>query len=166
MRPIVPDDARWLIAGLKRMTPASRVRRFFFDKQAYSKEELRELTRYDEKRHLALVLAITNSAGVELDAVAVVRLFRDPIRPQIAEFAVATVDEWQRRGIGTVLVQRLATCAWDAGIRRWRAVFNSANEGTRKLLSLVANLESERWISSDCIEATYVLHPPTPALTS
>lgn len=160
VRPITAADARWLKLGLQRLSPQNRVRRFLYDKRAYTADELSRFTRFDEARHLALVLALLDGSGREIDAVAVARCFRDEADPEQAEFAITTVDEWQRRGIGTILVQELAACAWAAGIRRWRAVFASSNEATRKLLSLVAHLETEHWIATDCIEATYRLLPP------
>jgi GNAT superfamily N-acetyltransferase len=162
VRPIGVADAPWLTAGLQRLSASNRVRRFLFDKRAYTPDELERFTRFDERRHLALVLAITNAAGAEIDGVAVARCFRDPDEPAVAEFAIATVDEWQRRGIGTILVHELAAAAHAAGIRRWKAVFLTGNKPARKLLNRVARLEVEHWVSADCIEATYTLYPPRP----
>lgn len=161
VRPIAASDTYWLKLGLEqRLSQESRMRRFLYNKRAYTSTELEEFTRFEPSRHLALVLAITDAFGNEVDVVAVARCFRDPVQPTEAEFAITTVDEWQRRGIGTILVQELAACAWELGIRRWHAIFVWTNESTRKLLNRVADLETENWLTADCIEGTYALRPP------
>jgi acetyltransferase len=162
VRPIRRDDALALDEGLRRLSATSRVRRFFYDKQRYSVDELERLTEFDPTRHLALVCIRMDETGRELEGLSVARCFREPQEPEIAEFAIATLDDWQRRGIGRILVQALAGVAWEAGIRRWRAVFLTENLPTRKLLSLIGALEMERWLTADCIEATYALHPVKP----
>jgi GNAT superfamily N-acetyltransferase len=160
VRPIRRGDALALGEGLRRLSANSRVRRFFYDKQRYTADELERLTKFDPARHLALVCIRVDETGRELEGLSVARCFRDPPEPAIAEFAIATLDAWQRRGIGRILVQALAGAAWEAGIRRWRAVFLTENLPTRKLLNRVGELETERWLTADCIEATYALHAP------
>jgi len=160
VRPIRSGDAAWLAKGLMRLSSENRVRRFLYDKTAYSEAELCRFTKVDEAHHVALVLAVLDQQGRESDVVAVARCFRAPEDPTLAEVAVATVDEWQGQGIGTVLIRSLAEYAWAVGIRRWQAVCFSENRAIRKLLNLVGTEESERQIGDGVCEAFYQLHPP------
>ena len=57
-------------------------------------------------------------AYVEGEPVGVARLVRDG---RVAEVAFAVADDWQHRGIGTLLVDRLAEDARAAGIESFRA---------------------------------------------
>ncbi len=160
MRPITPDDAARLVEGLSRLSMASRRRRFFFDKQRYTEDELRRFTDTNEERHVALAAAIADETGRELQPVAVARCFRSETNPELAEVAFATIDEWQRRGIGTVLIATLAERAWHAGIRRWRAVFTPDNIAARRLLDHVGTIES-RDVGPDYAEVVCTLSPAT-----
>ena len=44
VRPISPVDAGPLADGLRRLSPESRVRRFLYEKYAFTERELRDLT--------------------------------------------------------------------------------------------------------------------------
>jgi GNAT superfamily N-acetyltransferase len=122
VRGLTAGDVPCLIAGLARLSPATRRRRFFFDKQRYSDEELQQLAAVgSDDRHVALGAAIADEAGHEIEPVAVARCLRSESDPAVAEVAFTTVDAWQQHGIGTVLLGALAERAWEAGIRQWRA---------------------------------------------
>jgi GNAT superfamily N-acetyltransferase len=53
---------------------------------------------------------------------------------EVAEFAVAVADDWQGKGIGRRLIQRLRDAAADAGLRRLRGDVLSEN---RRMLALM-----------------------------
>ncbi len=54
--------------------------------------------------------------------------------PEAAEVAVAVADDWQGRGVGTVLLSRLADRARALGVRRFRASLMADNRRMRELL--------------------------------
>jgi len=57
--------------------------------------------------------------------------------PQVAEAAVSVVDEWQRRGLGGVLLARLTERASEHGIERFRASLFAFN---REMLALFEDI--------------------------
>ncbi|MGH2847421.1 MAG: GNAT family N-acetyltransferase, partial [Thermoleophilaceae bacterium] len=70
-----------------------------------------------------------------------------PIRPaDRAELAVAVVDAWHRRGVGTALLQRLAERAREEGIRRLSAEILTEN---RPMLDLTRALGEVRVTGRD-----------------
>ena len=116
VRPIRPDDKALLVAGLARMSQASRELRFLSPKPRFTLRELRYLTEIDGVDHVAYV-ALRGDAPRELMAVG--RLVRNDERPATAEIAVAVGDCWQRRGVGTLLGDLLATAASAGSRARW-----------------------------------------------
>jgi GNAT superfamily N-acetyltransferase len=61
------------------------------------------------------------------------RLVRDPDDPAQADFAVTVIDGWQRRGVGTALVEELSRRAARVGITTFRATALAGNDGARAL---------------------------------
>jgi RimJ/RimL family protein N-acetyltransferase len=131
IRPIRPDDAELLRDGFARLSPESRRLRFFVAKKALSAAEVRYLTEVDHHDHEALV-AVDRFSGRGL---AVARYIRDRVDHDAADVAVAVVDEWQGRGLGTALVTRLAARARCEGVHRFTATVLEHNHGARRLLS-------------------------------
>lgn len=163
IRTILRTDAPRLAEGLGRLSPESRIRRFFYDKRRFSPAELAQITEPDASIQIALVLALVDSAGQERDAVAIARCIREKPGGIVGEIAITVVDEWRRKGIGQLLVSALAGRTWLEGVRDWRAVFLSHNHSMRRLLDRVGHIASEGWITTDCIEAFCVLRPqPAP----
>lgn len=60
--------------------------------------------------------------------VGVARYVRSEDDPEAAEIAVAVVDDWQRRGVGTRLASELARRAGEEGIRRFTGLLLADNE--------------------------------------
>ncbi|CAN5148988.1 hypothetical protein BH20VER2_BH20VER2_07680 [soil metagenome] len=123
IRPIRTDEGPTLLAALQRLAPESRVRRFLYDKRSFSEAELHELTHCDGVNHIALVAAVLDDRGAEVEPVAVGRAIRSSPDSDCAEAAFVTADEWQRHGVGKALVQELARRSQQVGIRRWRRLF-------------------------------------------
>jgi RimJ/RimL family protein N-acetyltransferase len=69
-------------------------------------------------------------ALVENRPIGIARLVRDG---DTAEVAFAVADEWQGRGVGTILVERLRDDARAAGIRHLRAEVMADNAPARAL---------------------------------
>jgi GNAT superfamily N-acetyltransferase len=141
VRPIRPEDKALLTGGLARLSPASRQKRFLGPKHRFTLAELRYLTEIDGVDHVAYV-ALRGDAPKEL--VAVARLVRDPENPLAAEIAVAVGDCFQRRGVGTLLGDLLATAARDRGIRWLTATMAADNAPAHRLFRHVSTRLSER----------------------
>jgi GNAT superfamily N-acetyltransferase len=141
VRPIRPEDKALLTGGLARLSPASRQKRFLGPKHRFTLAELRYLTEIDGVDHVAYV-ALRGDAPTEL--VAVARLVRNPENPLAAEIAVAVGDCFQRRGVGTLLGDLLATAARDRGIRWLTATMAADNAPAHRLFRHVSTRLSER----------------------
>ena len=64
-------------------------------------------------------------------------------RGELAEVAVVVADEWQRRGIATLLLRQLSKWARARGIRQWLGVMLGTNEAARAMMRKIAT-EAER----------------------
>lgn len=152
LRPLVPADREALVAGLNSLSPESRIRRFFFDKKAFSETELHRLTHPDGVDHIAFLMEARCEDSPEAQLVGVARCFRDPHDPSLAEVAFVTRDDWQGLGVGTALMHALSEAAWRVGIRRWFATLFFENRTTRNLLSGVGLLSEDTPVGSGMVE--------------
>ena len=116
IRPIRANDKGALADGLERLSSESRYRRFLRPVTSLNDRELKYLTEVDYTNHFAWV-AIDPSGQPGLG---VARYVRDPKDPEIAEAAVAVVDDHQGVGLGTILLQFLVASAMANGIRTFR----------------------------------------------
>jgi GNAT superfamily N-acetyltransferase len=116
IRPLEPPDAALLDRVLDGMSAHSRYTRFHGPKPRLSAGERAYLAGTDGHNHLALVAI--DPAGAPLGIARGVRLSHDPA---MAEIAAEVVDRWQRHGLGTALLRRLARRAAAVGIARFSA---------------------------------------------
>jgi len=141
IRPIRPEDKEGLLDGLHRLTPESRYRRFFSPVAHLSARQLRFLTEVDHRTHEALVAIDPDSRK----GIGVARFIRSTTEPTIAEAAVAVVDNWHGRGLGTALLKALAARGREEGVERFSA---SVLAGNLKMLQLVRRLSDSAVIDS------------------
>ncbi len=122
IRPVRPEDKRLIAAGIERLSPESRYRRFFRPLDRLSERDLAYLTEIDHTDHEALA-AIDPETG---DLVGVARYVRG-IEAHLAEVSVAVGDPWHRRGVATALLERLVERAREAGITHFVALVLDEN---------------------------------------
>src|ERR1035438_4769908 len=104
MRPSVPKDKSPLAASFERLSEQSRYRRFLTAKDKLTAAELSYLVdEVDHSDHEAIA-AFDPDTGALLGIARYVRSKEDP---QAAEVAVTVADDWQRRGLGRALLDRL-----------------------------------------------------------
>ncbi|MGH2763590.1 MAG: GNAT family N-acetyltransferase [Thermoleophilaceae bacterium] len=140
IRPIRADDKRMLEDGLRRLSDESVQRRFLTLKTSFSRAELRYLTEVNGRDHVALVAEYPGEPARRLIAVArFVRLYDEP---EAADVAIVVADPWQRRGVGSLLSERLAAEARRVGIARFTATMASDNVAAHRLMEkLTAHVE-------------------------
>ena len=142
IRPIRPDDKGMLADGLRRLSPESAQRRFLTPKRSFSRTELRYLTEVDGRDHVALVVEPFGAAERRLIAVA--RFVRLQDDPEAADVAFTVADEWQNRGLGSLLGELIADEARRFGIRRFTATMASDNGPAHRLMAkLTQKLERQ-----------------------
>jgi GNAT superfamily N-acetyltransferase len=115
-----------VFAGL---SAASRWMRFLAAKNHLTQAELHYLTNVDHHDHEALAALDPDGHGV-----GVARYIRHAHDPQAAEIAIAVVDDWHRRGLGTQLLTHLSVRARRAGIHRFMALTATGNTAMTGLL--------------------------------
>jgi GNAT superfamily N-acetyltransferase len=120
VRPIRPDDAAALVAFHHRLSEGSVYRRYFSWHPELSDAEVTHLTTVDFVDRLALVVC----DGDELVAVGRYDRYPDSDR---AEVAFLVTDTLQRQGIGSQLLERLASAAWERGITTFVAETQTDN---------------------------------------
>ena len=117
VRPIRPDDKQALVEALARLSPESTYRRFLRPVTSLSERELKYLTEIDYTSHFAWVAAdLEGESGL-----GVARYVRDSKDPVVAEPAIVIVDDYQGKGLGTILVRLLVATALENGIKVFRS---------------------------------------------
>jgi GNAT superfamily N-acetyltransferase len=141
VRQILPSDKRALQAAFEQLSEHSRRMRFHAYKRRLSDSELAYFTEVDHVDHAALI-AVDAAHGELLGVARYIRL-----RPhrESAEAAVAVVDHWQRRGVGTVLLSRVAELAREHGISRFEALVLNENRPVTQMCKKVGGLELSSW---------------------
>ena len=129
LRALERGDAAAVLAVFAGMSARSRQLRFLAPKRRLTDREVRVLTGVDGRDHEA-VLATSSTDGAP---VGIARFVRTDDEGS-AEVAVAVVDAWQHRGVGTVLLAALARRAGELGVRRFHADVASDNTAVLQLL--------------------------------
>jgi RimJ/RimL family protein N-acetyltransferase len=131
IRPIRPSDRERLAEGFAALSERSRYLRFHTSMPKLSDAQLRYLSEVDQHDHVALVAGRRDDPeGPGLGVARYVRLADDP---SIAEAAVTVADQWQGRGLGTLLLLALAREALGKGVRTFRNYVLAENTGMIKL---------------------------------
>jgi RimJ/RimL family protein N-acetyltransferase len=152
IRRIRPDDKRLLALGLQHLSQTSVQRRFLGPKPRLTSSELRYLTEVDDVNHVALVAEYPGEPVRRLIAVA--RFVRLPEDPHAAEAAIVVGDDWQGRGLGSLLATQLARIARTRGIERFTATMASDNEPAHKLMRRLASALEEHHAGDGVDELT------------
>jgi RimJ/RimL family protein N-acetyltransferase len=127
IRPIGPDDIDDLVAFHEGLSFQTIYRRFFGGHPHLGSAEARHFCVLDEPGRFALV------AHVDRRIVGVARMEPSEVATT-AEVAFVIADDFQRRGLGRILAQRLATIAAERGITDLVADVLSDNRPMLRLL--------------------------------
>jgi acetyltransferase len=130
VRPIRPEDVELELAFFRGLSARSRYQRFMQHLSELPPRLLERFTQLDYERELALVV---------LHEGRFVAVGRYAPRPEgtTAEFAITVGDDWQRKGIGRALLERLCACARAAG---YHALYGTILADNREMLELAHRL--------------------------
>lgn len=135
IRPIRPDDEPRMAAFHAGLSARSVYQRYFHLsslEQRITHARLALTCRVDPATGLALVAAHHGDGG-EPEVIALGRLtLTDP--PGSAEIALLVRDDWQGRGLGGAVMQRLLADARAAGVRRVHGDMLADNDAMRALV--------------------------------
>ncbi len=137
IRPLRNGESSVVQAVFDRLGPTSRLLRFGGAKNVLTASDLEQLSRVDGDHHVLVAVVAGEPVGIA-------RLVRDGAE---AEVAIAVADEWQHRGVGTFLADRLAADARAAGIERLRATMHAENRASMALMWRMARGLKTRCVS-------------------
>lgn len=152
---ITPADARMLADAFARLSEESRRLRFLGPKPTLTRSELRYLTEVDGHNHEALGAVDTRTGR----GVAIGRFVRDPSDSSRAEVAITVADDWQHRGLGKLLLGRLADRARQEGITRFTALVANDNQSMQKLLEAIEAPAAVTEVGADVAQYEIQLAP-------
>ncbi len=142
LRPLGPEDREGLRDAFRELSPETRYMRFFSVVTEPSEAVLRYLTEVDQRDHVAIAAIATTPDLKSERGVGVARFVRVKGEPHVAEAAVTVIGEYQRRGLGAVLLIELTRAAIARGIRVFRGEVLSSNTAMLAILHAVgAKLE-------------------------
>jgi hydrogenase maturation protease len=129
IRPIRAADREAFLRAFEHLSEETRYKRFLGPIRRLTEDQVTYFTEVDHQDHEALV-ALTPAGEI----VGVARYIRLPDVPGAAEVAVTVTDDWQHRGVGYALVERLVRRARGAGVESFRAICLSSNADIQQLL--------------------------------
>lgn len=135
VRPLLYSDRNELAEGFEKLSDASRRSRFFNAPERLSGKLLEYLTNLDYQNRFAWAARALDDPGTP--GIGVARYIRDDHDPTVAEAAVTVIDEYQGRGVGSLLLRLLTEEAYRRGIRTF--VGNVLWENDRLLDALRAS---------------------------
>lgn len=141
IRPIVPDDREQLGRAVENASPELRYRRFMAPVHRLTEAQLRYLTEIDYENHFAWIAFALDEP--DEPGISVARYVRFADEPDAAEAAVAVLDAWQGKGLGTLMLEALALHALEHGIKRFRGTALASNGQIQALLRSLGATFSE-----------------------
>jgi GNAT superfamily N-acetyltransferase len=150
IRPIHGEDAEIERRFIELLSPAARRLRFLGEIKTPSAAMIDQFTHPDPAHDAAFVALIAD--GAEKREIGVARFSGRP-DGLACECAVAVSDEWQGRGLATMLMRHLIGVARERGIECMYSIDTAGNDAMR---DLAEHLGFQR--KSDPDDATQVLH--------
>lgn len=149
VRPIEPGDVPRLQAFHARLSPETIYGRYLSVHPMLSLAEAEHVARVDCQSRMALVATRIERGEDHIIGIARYECL-GPRLPHEAEAAVVVEDRYQGRGIGKLLLSRLADYARAHGIRTWVAEISGANDRIlnfvrRTGLPMQCRLEANVW---------------------
>lgn len=134
VRPIRPEDEAGLVSLYGRLSAHTAYQRFFSVMRRLPPDWAHFLANVDYRQRFALVAERPGGSSPALLAVARYEPSEDPA---VVEIALVVQDDWQQRGLGTLLLGDLLRAAAANGIARFCAWVLADN---RRMLDLLARL--------------------------
>ncbi|HEY6394940.1 MAG TPA: GNAT family N-acetyltransferase [Candidatus Binataceae bacterium] len=132
IRSIRVDDKNLLLEHFSRLSARSVYYRFLGLRRSLEPADLARLTELDFVNHVALAATSNRASGEEF--IGVGRCIRT--HAHRAEVAFAVLDEYQDRGIGTLLLEHLSIIARASGITEFEAEVLASN---KKMIGVFVN---------------------------
>ncbi|MHA4814127.1 bifunctional acetate--CoA ligase family protein/GNAT family N-acetyltransferase [Streptomyces aculeolatus] len=155
VRPIVPDDADRLVAFFDRVSDESKYLRFFAPHPQLSAKDVHRFTHHDYVDRVGLAAVVGDAF------IATVRYDRtEPAADGAtqAEVAFLVQDDQQGRGVASALLEHIAACARERGVRRFVADVLPANSRMMKVFT-DAGYTQKRSFEDGVVRLEFELEP-------
>jgi acetyltransferase len=139
LRHIAPTDAAREQAFVRGLSPQSSYLRFHGTIKDLSKKDLEEFTNPDSRNAVALIVLCSGETGEE--EIGVARYVIDPDGAN-CEFAIVVADAWQKRGIGTRLMNALIKHLQASGVKRISGSVLKGNSAMREFVKQLGFAET------------------------
>jgi GNAT superfamily N-acetyltransferase len=130
IRPARPDDERRIQEHFYELEKQDIVSRFFHEKTTFVHDEVEGISQIDYVKNFTIV-AVLGEFGFET-VIGIGEYFLDN-RKNVAEVAFSVSGDWQKKGIGGILINKLAAAALENGILGLVAFTSPENKGMIKL---------------------------------
>jgi acetyltransferase len=134
IRPIRPADMDLEKAFVQKLSDYSRYYRFMLPIRELPQAMLEHFTHPDYDREMALIVLSTQDGKEE--EIGAARFVKYPDGRQ-CEFALAIADEWQGKGVGTVLMRELIAIARSFGLETMEGFVLTTNQPMLKLVKFL-----------------------------
>jgi acetyltransferase len=131
LRHIAPTDAAREQAFVRGLSPQSSYLRFHGTIKDLSKKDIEKFTNPDSRNAVALIVLCSRPTSEE--EIGVARYVIDPDGMN-CEFAIVVADMWQKRGIGTRLMNALIKHLQASGVIRISGTVLKRNYAMRKFI--------------------------------
>ena len=124
-RPIKPTDEAALSEMLYSLSPSTIRTRYMAQTVTFPHRDVQQLTNIDYTRDISIVGTVPSVSREQV--VAIAQYFLDP-KTQAAEVAFLVQDEWQKKGMGTFLLDYLTQIAKQRGVKQFYAKVLATNK--------------------------------------
>lgn len=132
IRPLTADDRNAEKAFIEGLSDEARHYRFLGQVKSPSDSLLRQLTELDYVHQVAFAAVVNDNLH---DRIVGVSRFSTDASGVHCECAVTVTDDWQHKGLGTVLMRHLIAVARSLGIERMVSIDDAQNVQMRELAS-------------------------------
>jgi len=139
LRHIAPTDAVREQAFVHGLSPQSNYLRFHGTLKDLSKKDLKKFTDPDSRNAVALIVVHSGKTGEE--EIGVARYVIDPDGAN-CEFAIVVADKWQKRGIGTRLMNALISHLQVSGVKQISGSVLKSNSAMLKFIKQLGFAET------------------------
>ncbi|HEX7114801.1 MAG TPA: GNAT family protein [Steroidobacter sp.] len=133
VRPLRPDDRRREIDFIESLSERTRYLRLLTPLRYLPPHLLDQLMDIDYDRRMALVATVGRNDDEKFIGIA---RYGEAGEPGVAEFGITVTDEWQRRGVATILLRELLKYA---AARGWKRMVGLVLPENYRMLALARN---------------------------
>jgi GNAT superfamily N-acetyltransferase len=150
IRPIHKEDAALEREFIEHLSARSKRLRFLGAIGAASDTLVRQLTEFDDQREAAFAALVARDGAKHFVGVSRFSLGADR---KSCECAITVADEWQHKGLGTLLMRHLIDVARERGVREMVSLDAAENPEMRELAEYLGFSRE-----ADPLDATQVIH--------